>query len=187
MRVADDTVDPGGASTSADGEHPAKGPRRPLWPWLVGLGIVAALAVGVVAYERAGNRPDTLTPAQITSTVNSIVEKGIADAAGAPPASAIAYQAIQPSLVYIDASRTAASPEDATSGAGVVVDDQGQILTARHVVAGAEAIDVIFADGTRTTAQIVSEQADNDIAVLVADAVPSVIVPAVLGGGVRVG
>jgi S1-C subfamily serine protease len=140
-----------------------------------------------VAYERAGDRPETLTPAQITSTVNSIVEKGIADAAGAPPASTTAYQAILPSLVYIDASRAAESPADATSGAGVVVDAQGQILTARHVVMGAQAINLIFADGTRTTAQIASEEADSDIAVLVPDTVPGVIVPAVLGGGVRVG
>jgi S1-C subfamily serine protease len=190
VRVADDTVDTGGASTSADGERPAKGPRRPrrpLWPWLVGLGIVAALTVGIAAYERAGDRPETLTPGQITSTVNSIVDKGIADAAGAPPASTTAYQAILPSLVYIDAGRAAAGPEDATSGAGVVVDDHGQILTARHVVTGAQVINVIFADGTRTTARIASEEADSDIAVLVPDTVPGVIVPAVLGGGVRVG
>jgi len=187
VRVADDTVDTGGASTGADGERPARTTRRPRWPWLVGIGIVAALAIGVVAYERAGDRPETLTPAQITSTVNSIVEKGIADAAGAPPASTTAYQAILPSLVYIDASRAVESPEEATSGAGVVVDAQGQILTARHVVMGAQAINLIFADGTRTTAQIASEEADSDIAVLVPDTVPGVIVPAVLGGGVRVG
>jgi S1-C subfamily serine protease len=73
------------------------------------------------------------------------------------------------------------------SGAGVVIDDSGQILTARHVVTGSESIEVTFADGTQSSATIASEQADNDIAVLVADTLPSVIVPAVLGGGVRIG
>ncbi len=156
-------------------------------PWLVGIGIVAALVVGIVALQRAGDRPDTLTPAQVASTVSSAVDKGVAAAANAPPAATVVYQTIQPSLVYISAQRPGASAEDATSGAGVIVNADGQILTARHVVTGAQAVQVTFADGTQTTAQIASEEAASDIAVLVPATPPSVIVPAVLGGGVRVG
>ena len=44
-----------------------------------------------------------------------------------------------------------------------------------------------FADGTRAPARVQSAQPENDIAVLVADQLPQVVVPAVLGGGVRVG
>jgi S1-C subfamily serine protease len=115
------------------------------------------------------------------------VQKGLAAAQNAPPASATAFQTIQPSLVYISAQHSGGASEDTTSGAGVVVDAQGQILTARHVVTGAQSIRVTFADGTQATAQIASEQAGNDIAVLAPDKPPGVIVPAVLGGGVRVG
>jgi S1-C subfamily serine protease len=74
-------------------------------------------------------------------------------------------------------------------GTGIIVNKAGAVLTARHVVAGASVIHVTFADGTEAVAQIVSAQPDNDIAVLVADRSPGVIVPAVLGstGGLQVG
>jgi S1-C subfamily serine protease len=187
VRVADDTVDTVEASTGGAGARPAGGPRRPRWPWVAGAGIVVALVLGIVAVQRANDRPATLTPAEITSTVSSVVDKGIADAQNAPPPSATAFQTIQPSLVYISATRAGTTAADTTSGAGVVVDAQGQILTARHVVTGAGGIQVTFADGTKSAATIASEQADNDIAVLMPATPPSVIVPAVLGGGVRVG
>jgi S1-C subfamily serine protease len=97
------------------------------------------------------------------------------------------YQTIRPSVVYITAERAGGGPEDSMSGAGVVISAQGQILTARHVVTGAQAIQITYADGSQGTAQIASEQADQDIAVLAPDAPPALIVPAVLGGGVQVG
>jgi S1-C subfamily serine protease len=70
-----------------------------------------------------------------------------------------------------------------------VINAAGQILTARHVVADARAIQVTFADGTEAAAHVVSEAPENDIAVLAADRSPEVIVPAVIGStaGLRVG
>ena len=47
---------------------------------------------------------------------------------------------------------------------------------------GPTAIEVTFADGTQAPAKVVSEQPENDIAVLAADGSPEVIVPAVIGG-----
>jgi S1-C subfamily serine protease len=71
----------------------------------------------------------------------------------------------------------------------VVVDADGDVLTAAHVVAHATSIQVTFADGTASGARVVSSEPANDIAVLSAQQPPSVIVPAVLGssGGLRVG
>jgi S1-C subfamily serine protease len=97
------------------------------------------------------------------------------------------FQTIRPSVVYITARRPGAGPEDSMSGAGVVVSADAQILTARHVVNGAQSIQIVYADGSQGTAQIASQEADQDIAVLMPDAPPSLIVPAVLGGGVQVG
>jgi S1-C subfamily serine protease len=185
MRVADD--DRVEASTAADDQRPPAPARRPAWAWLVGLGIVAALVLGVVAVLRSDDQPASPSAGQIASTVSSLVGAGVAAAANAPPASATAFQTIQPSMVYISAQHTGATSEDTSVGAGVVVNAQGQILTARHVVTGAQAINVTFADGTETTAQIASEQAATDIAVLTPAQLPSVVVPAVLGGGVRIG
>ena len=187
MRVADDAVDTVEASTGAEDDQPPARRRRPVWPWLAGLGIVAALVLGAVALQRAGDRPDTLTPAQISSTVSSVVDKSLAAAAKAPPPAATVYQTIHPSLVYITAERAGAPSEEAMTGAGVIVDASGQVLTARHVVTGAQDLQLTFADGTQSAAQIVSEEPESDIAVLAPDTRPSVIVPAVLGGGVQIG
>jgi S1-C subfamily serine protease len=72
-------------------------------------------------------------------------------------------------------------------GTGVIINTDGAILTAHHVISGANSIEVTFSDGTTATATVVSESLENDTAVLIADQSPEVIVPAVLGGGGRVG
>jgi S1-C subfamily serine protease len=72
-------------------------------------------------------------------------------------------------------------------GTGVVVSAEGAILTAYHVIAGADSIEVTFSDGTTSKAEVVSESRENDTAVLSTERKPEVIVPAVLGGGGQVG
>ena len=74
-------------------------------------------------------------------------------------------------------------------GSGVVVTDRGDILTSLHVVADASAIQVTFADGTKSPALVTAQQPDNDIAVLRATQPPAQIVPATLGNpsAMRVG
>jgi S1-C subfamily serine protease len=49
------------------------------------------------------------------------------------------------------------------------------------LVDGAAAIQVTFADGTQSRAQIASTQPENDIAVLQPDQLPEILVPAVMG------
>ncbi len=168
-------------------DHTPPGKGRVMNPGLAWLGIGFAIALGAIAVVRSGDEAATLTPEQISSTISSEVANGIADAANVPPQGEIAFSTIQPSMVYISARRPGAAPNEGMSGAGVIIDEEGQILTARHVVDGAESIEVSFVDGTQSSARVVSEQPENDIAVLVADQLPSVVVPAVLGGGVRTG
>ncbi len=74
-------------------------------------------------------------------------------------------------------------------GSGVVINDSGAILTAYHVVARAPAIEVLFADGTESAAQIIAIEPDNDIAVLQPSKLPEIFAPATLGnpGGLRIG
>lgn len=191
--VAGAVVDAEEADDQRGRSEPPDGPDRPdrrarrAWPWLVGLAIVAALVLGVVALTRTDDASAGPSSAQIASTISSLVDAGIADAAGAPAPSQAVYKAIAPSMVYIAVQRGGTASEDTSSGAGVVVDAQGRVLTARHVVHGADAIQVTFSDGTQTTATIASEDAATDIAVLTPGQLPGTIVPAVLGGGVQVG
>ena len=58
------------------------------------------------------------------------------------------------------------------TGSGVVIVNRGTILTSLHVVAGAGRIRVVFADGLESDAKIVSQQPENDLAVLQAETVP---------------
>jgi S1-C subfamily serine protease len=48
-------------------------------------------------------------------------------------------------------------------------------------------VQVVFADGTRTTAEITATQPENDIAVLLPSQVPDNLVPATLSGAARIG
>ena len=52
------------------------------------------------------------------------------------------------------------------AGSGFVWDDEGHILTNRHVVAGADRILVTLSDGTQAEATVVGADADSDLAVI---------------------
>lgn len=157
------------------------------------LGLVVALAlIAAVVIARRSSGPRAPTAEQINTTVHAAIDKAAADAAKAPARSAQVYQTILPSMVIITTERAGAVAGDVADnglGSGVIINAQGAILTARHVVAGARTIEVTFADGTKAGATIVSEQPENDIAVISADGAPAVLVPAVMGAsrGLQVG
>ena len=104
-----------------------------------------------------------------------------------PATSAVVYQQILPSIVAIETKSASTKGDGEGLGTGVIVNANGTILTAFHVVDGATRIRVTFVDGTRSRAEVASTDPENDIAVLVPKRRPEVIVPAVLGGGVQVG
>ncbi len=122
--------------------------------------------------------------------VNDKVAQALASATPPPAYSALVYQLIQPSLVLIQTEVTSADgkPEH-DLGSGVVIDDQGDILTSLHVVAGASEIRITFADGEELNAQVLVEQPENDIAVLRTNQLPKLLVPATLGnpGAMQIG
>jgi S1-C subfamily serine protease len=121
----------------------------------------------------------------VAEIAEDAVADGLEEAAAEPARSALVYETIVPSLVVIRAgSSDGVNVGDGVLGglgAGVIVNEEGAILTARHVIAGASEVEVTFADGTEATAEVASEDPENDIAVLMADRPPEVIVPAVLG------
>jgi S1-C subfamily serine protease len=122
-------------------------------------------------------------PHQLTTTdVSTTIARTMASATPRPAFSEQVYQIIQPSLVLIEAQSPSQSNKNGEElGTGVIIDDSGDILTALHVVTGADKIKVTFADGTQSAAQVTSSQANDDIAVLQAAQPPAKIVPATLG------
>jgi S1-C subfamily serine protease len=67
------------------------------------------------------------------------------------------------------------------SGTGIIINADGTILTALHVVSHATAIQLIFADDTQSAATVSARSPSTDTATLTPVTLPSVVVPAVLG------
>jgi S1-C subfamily serine protease len=140
-------------------------------------GILAALlAISLYGWLVPG--PHIPTQREVTDSI----AQALASVTPAPPVSEGVYQLAQPSLVLIQTrASTAPGKTDGALGSGVVVDDRGDILTSLHVVADAAEIQLTFADGTQSGAQILVRRPENDTAVLRATTPPAKLVPATLG------
>jgi S1-C subfamily serine protease len=160
--------------------------RTERWLWAVGA-VCLAVAAGWPGWTT--QRPSAPTLEQIDAHMRESIAKE-----PLPSAAAAAYAAVRPSVVRVVGTappqagtaapgrRTGRAPaqtpapphgEDGRSvGTGVVVVDNGLILTNLHVVAGAQRITVSFADGSESEADLVNLQPENDLAVLRARVVP---------------
>jgi S1-C subfamily serine protease len=151
--------------------------------------VVVAAVVAVVVTRCASDdgAPAAPTPSTIGAPLATALDKAVGKAVTAQSqVVAKVYGKIQPSVVEIDVVRDSPTPttvadQDAGLGTGVVVNQDGTILTADHVIDGATSINVVFADGTRSTAEVTAADKASDIAVLRPAKLPDVVVPAVLG------
>ena len=145
--------------------------------WWIGAVIIAAL-LGALFYNLLFPAPVPISQAEINESITNAI------ASATPPAaySAQIYQTILPSFVLIQAKREVPQEEGKVGvGSGVVINANGDILTALHVVADSTEIEVIFTDGSQVGAEMIAAEPENDIAVLHPIQPPELIVPAVLG------
>jgi len=96
-----------------------------------------------------------------------------------------AYEKIAPSVVFVrglsdDTEDTDGKPPPSQTGSGVVIVDDGTILTNLHVVQGARRIRVVFSDGLETEAVVGGVRAEHDLAVLKPARIPDDLVPATM-------
>ena len=157
---------------------------RKSFPFLSGV-LAAFLALFLFNTFFPGARP--LTQLE----VNAAISSAMASATPRPANGVLVYQIIQPSLVWIEADGVNDTTGEASHGlgSGVIFDQNGSILTSLHVVDGASTINLTFADGTHSRAAIAESQPEMDIAVLQAETLPQLFVPATLGnaGSLQVG
>ena len=97
-----------------------------------------------------------------------------------------AAQTIGPSVVRVrgfsDDPKDPKGEEKANGvGSGVVISEEGVILTNLHVVQGSQKLMVTFADGFESEATVVAVQPENDLAVIKAVKIPDDLQPATLG------
>jgi S1-C subfamily serine protease len=145
------------------------------------LGLAAAL---VVINLRVSGRPD-LTSKQVGAIAGKQASSAVSQLQSQPPTAVSAYRAVEAAFVVVQSTGGAAGTGEL--GSGVIIDSQGDILTALHVVKGSSTIDVTFADGMTSAATITSSDTSDDIAVLTPSTLPTVVLPAVLGDAPQVG
>ena len=139
---------------------------------LIAAGLAVAIVVIVVMAVLATRPGGASRPAAAPATSPSV-------SASVSPSVAAIYQRVRPSVVVVSTG--------SKLGSGVIVSNSGTIMTANHVVAGASHITVLFFDGTTTQAIVASTDPKDDLATLTPAMLPSVLVPATLGGGAGVG
>jgi S1-C subfamily serine protease len=143
--------------------------RRSLAAWITVVGLLLAV-IGVLAARLADAPGPAAAPA--------------AAAVPSPTASASLpvpgiYQRVKPSVVVVQTGHSL--------GTGLIIADNGTILTANHIVAGSAAITVTYADGTSSPAVVIGADPKYDVASLTPVSRPKIVVPAALGGDTQVG
>jgi serine protease Do len=124
--------------------------------------VIEPSAPGQLTVAQAPSRPPAVTNLSVTedSAVIDTVKKS-------EPAVVTVINTLQRPSGQVRPGRgpSGGIPSEA-EGSGVIIDDQGHIITNAHVVDGASQLDVIFADGTKTSAHLVGADSVGDIAVL---------------------
>jgi S1-C subfamily serine protease len=135
---------------------------------VIALGSALFAAIAVAGFQQMAGRfqpfgqASVATPANITDPSLATDEQNNIEV----------YKAASPGVVYIQSTAMArdffgmfSRPVEGT-GSGSVIDEQGDILTNYHVIAGAEKLTVSFGSGKAYTAKVVGRDPDTDLAVI---------------------
>lgn len=137
-------------------------------------GAPAARATSVRGASAASRGPRVVTAIALTSCISILLTVGIVSvvrpfrerveaAEPAAPTVAELTSRVRPAIAQVVA-RTADGGE--SWGSGVLISADGLMLTTHHVVAGAEAVQVVLDDGRQLLGRVVGGDPDTDIAVL---------------------
>ncbi|MFE3326650.1 S1C family serine protease [Streptomyces sp. NPDC059176] len=141
---------------SATPAHAAPAPRAKRSVALLAAVAIAAAAVGggaATLVERLTGDAAGPSGTAVNGTTVSQSSKGTV---------AGVAQAVSPSIVEIQATTTAGR----STGSGVIITSDGEIVTNNHVVAGADTITVRLSDGKTYAADVVGTDADKDLALI---------------------
>ncbi|SNX62200.1 trypsin-like peptidase [Streptomyces sp. TLI_55] len=171
--------DGGTAVMTAVPAGPAPAPKkraRGPFALLAAVAIVAAAIGGGTAYgiqELTGN--DTVASSSTSTNVVPSSARGTVSGVA---------KAVSPSIVEINATLSNGS----STGSGVIITSDGEIITNNHVIAGASSIKVSTSDGKEYTAKVVGTDSKKDLALIKLENA-SGLTPATLGNsdGVQVG
>lgn len=138
---------------SAPVPAPKKRARGPL-ALLAAVAIVAAAIGGGTAYgiqELTGS--DTVASSSTSTSVVPTSQKGTVSGVAT---------AVSPSIVEVSATSNAGE----STGSGVIITSDGEIITNNHVISGASEITVTTSDGKSYTAEVVGTDSKKDLALI---------------------
>ncbi|MFF5128494.1 S1C family serine protease [Streptomyces syringium] len=135
--------------------HAAPRARRPV-ALLAACAIVAAV-VGGGSAALVGELTDGSGSAGQSTPVRNVASKSSG-------VSAVA-KALKPSIVEIKAATSSGQ----STGSGVIITSDGEIVTNNHVVAGSDTVKVNLSDGTTRTAKVVGTDPGKDLALIKVD------------------
>jgi S1-C subfamily serine protease len=165
---------PVGPAATAAPATPRRRRALPAPAWAVIGALLAVPLLLAVQHFQPGLRP--ITQKDIDLAVRESLENE-----PLPSQAAKAYEAILPSVVRVvglmneeddDDKNPEKKAMERSLGTGVVIVDNGTILTNLHVVWGAKKVKVRFANGHESEAQMIGAQPENDLAVLKAQSLP---------------
>jgi putative serine protease PepD len=168
--------------------RPAKSGLRRALPLVVALVIGAAAGAGVYALTNHGSAAPSTSPvvvpaqrASSTSTVNSLTQLYKQDAPGVVDITVQLTSSGNSSGGAFPFSNPSGPQKEQAEGTGFEIDTKGNILTAEHVVSGANSIQVKFEDGSTAKATLVGSDKSTDTAVIHVDSPASQLHPLTLG------
>lgn len=143
------------------------------------LGVALSMfAMGI--FLKLNPLPKSLTQNDIDGAVmHTLLNKEL------PSQTAKVAASVQGAVVHVQSYVTDPKNKDVDKesgvGSGVVIKDDGTILTNFHVIAGAKRLKVTFFDGTESEAIVIGVQPEKDLAVIKPQKIPDDLEPAVLG------
>ena len=168
------------SAPGADGRAPGRFSRfvsRGEKPLLVLAGALVAL---VLVALQASNAP---VPRQLTQRDIDAAVLRTLETKPLPSRAAQAYDLVKQSVVRVRGLGVEGEKdkdEERSVGTGVVILDNGTILTNLHVVAGAKRIGIIFFDGHESEGTVVGVRPEHDLAVIRAKSIPDDLAAATL-------
>ncbi|MFE3146746.1 S1C family serine protease [Streptomyces sp. NPDC059218] len=166
------TVWPGGNDGGGSGgngvggpDFPPPAPQEPAAPRHRARRPVALLAAVAIAAAIVGGGTATvieqLTGGGTNSAASDVVPGTTVSQSNKGTVSGVA-KAVSPMIVEINATSTAGE----STGSGVVITSDGEIVTNNHVISGASSIKVTLSTGKTYTADVVGTDPDKDLALI---------------------
>jgi S1-C subfamily serine protease len=140
---------------------------------IAGIAVLAALALQ--------DKPRELVQEDVDAAVLHTLENKTLPSRAAKAAEAVRDSVVRVRGYYEDPNDPTSMDKPRGVGTGVVIIDNGTILTNLHVVQGAKRVVVTFYDGHEAEAEFVGAQPDNDLAVIRAKSIPDDLPAATLG------